>query len=108
VRIERRERFTDRLLAVVQFLFLDEPRLRIGSLIAERVQPFVVVADRGVERPRERRVFEARWLIDDPITLEDLAAELGVTPERVHQIELRAFEKVQQAIETARSQNAEN
>jgi RNA polymerase sigma-32 factor len=47
---------------------------------------------------RERRIFEARRLADDPITLEDLATEFGVSRERVRQIEVRAFEKVQQAV----------
>ena len=46
---------------------------------------------------RERRIFEARRLADDPITLEDLAAEFGVSRERVRQIEVSAFEKVQKA-----------
>ncbi len=49
---------------------------------------------------RERRIFEARRLADDPITLEDLAAEFGVSRERVRQIEVRAFEKVQKAVRT--------
>jgi RNA polymerase sigma-32 factor len=47
---------------------------------------------------RERRIFEARRLADDPVTLEDLAAEFGVSRERVRQIEVRAFEKVQKAV----------
>jgi RNA polymerase sigma-32 factor len=47
---------------------------------------------------RERRIFEARRLADDPITLEELAEEFGVSRERVRQIEVRAFEKVQKAV----------
>ncbi len=47
---------------------------------------------------RERRIFEARRLADDPITLEELAEEFGVSRERVRQIEVRAFEKVQEAV----------
>jgi RNA polymerase sigma-32 factor len=47
---------------------------------------------------RERRIFEARRLADDPITLEELAAEFGVSRERVRQIEVRAFEKLQRAV----------
>ena len=47
---------------------------------------------------RERRIFEARRLADDPITLEELANEFGVSRERVRQIEVRAFEKVQKAV----------
>ena len=52
----------------------------------------------SVLNPRERRIFEARRLADDPITLEDLSAEFGVSRERVRQIEVRAFEKIQEAV----------
>jgi RNA polymerase sigma-32 factor len=54
----------------------------------------------SVLNERERRIFEARRLADDPITLEDLAAEFGVSRERVRQIEVRAFEKVQRAVKS--------
>ena len=47
---------------------------------------------------RERRIFEARRLADDPITLADLAEEFGVSRERVRQIDVSAFEKVQKAV----------
>jgi RNA polymerase sigma-32 factor len=52
----------------------------------------------SVLNPRERRIFEARRLSDEPITLEDLSTEFGVSRERVRQIEVRAFEKVQKAV----------
>ena len=52
----------------------------------------------GVLNPRERRIFEARRLAEDPITLEELSTEFGVSRERVRQIEVRAFEKVQKAV----------
>jgi RNA polymerase sigma-32 factor len=52
----------------------------------------------GVLNERERRIFEARRLADNPITLEELAEEFGVSRERVRQIEVRAFEKVQKAV----------
>jgi RNA polymerase sigma-32 factor len=52
----------------------------------------------SVLNDRERRIFEARRLADDPITLEDLAAEFSVSRERVRQVEVRAFEKVQKAV----------
>ena len=52
----------------------------------------------SVLNERERRIFEARRLAEEPITLEELAAEFGVSRERVRQIEVRAFEKVQQAV----------
>jgi RNA polymerase sigma-32 factor len=47
---------------------------------------------------RERRIFEARRLIDDPVTLEKLSEEFDVSRERVRQIEVRAFEKVRNAV----------
>jgi len=46
-------------------------------------------------KPRARRIFEGRRLAEDPMTLADLANEFGVSRERVRQIEVRAFEKVQ-------------
>jgi RNA polymerase sigma-32 factor len=50
---------------------------------------------------RERRIFEARRLAEDPATLEDLSEEFGVSRERIRQIEVRAFEKVQAAVQKA-------
>jgi RNA polymerase sigma-32 factor len=50
---------------------------------------------------RERRIFEARRLREDPVTLEELSAEFDISRERVRQIEVRAFEKVQDAVRDA-------
>ncbi len=55
---------------------------------------------------RERRIFEARRLAEDPATLEDLSVEFGVSRERIRQIEVRAFEKVQKAV-TDRARDVE-
>ena len=52
----------------------------------------------AVLNERERRIFEARRLADEPITLKGLADELGVSRERVRQIGVCAFEKVQKAV----------
>ena len=52
----------------------------------------------AVLNERERRIFEARRLADDPATLEALSEEFGISRERVRQIEVRAFEKVQEAV----------
>ncbi|MEQ1669685.1 MAG: RNA polymerase sigma factor RpoH, partial [Hyphomicrobium sp.] len=49
----------------------------------------------SVLNDRERRVFEARRLAEEPATLEELSEEFGVSRERIRQIEVRAFEKVQ-------------
>jgi RNA polymerase sigma-32 factor len=48
---------------------------------------------------REKRIFEARRLAEEPATLEDLSEEFGVSRERIRQIEVRAFEKVQSAVQ---------
>ena len=50
---------------------------------------------------RERRIFEARRLSEEPATLEELSTEFGVSRERIRQIEVRAFEKVQKAVQKA-------
>jgi RNA polymerase sigma-32 factor len=47
---------------------------------------------------RERRILTERRLKDDPVTLEDLSQEYGISRERVRQIEVRAFEKLQKSI----------
>jgi RNA polymerase sigma-32 factor len=47
---------------------------------------------------RERHILEERRLKDNPTTLEDLSQEFGISRERVRQIEVRAFEKLQKAI----------
>jgi RNA polymerase sigma-32 factor len=52
----------------------------------------------GVLKGRDRRIFEGRRLAEDPVTLAELADEFGVSRERVRQIEVCAFEKVQEAL----------
>ena len=55
----------------------------------------------AVLNDRERRIFEARRLAEEPLTLEELSAEFDISRERVRQIEVRAFEKVQDAVKAA-------
>ncbi len=50
---------------------------------------------------REKRIFLARRLEENPITLEELSGEFDISRERVRQIEVRAFEKVQKAMVAA-------
>src|SRR6266478_7658206 len=52
----------------------------------------------AVLNDRERRIFEARRLAEDPITLAELADEFGASRERVRQIDANSFEKVQKAV----------
>src|SRR5690606_31626750 len=61
----------------------------------------------GVLNERERRIFEARRLADEPLTLEELSGEFDISRERVRQIEVRAFEKVQQAVKASAKKQAE-
>jgi RNA polymerase sigma-32 factor len=60
-------------------------------------QKMLVKAMTGLNT-RERRILMERRLKDDPTTLEDLSTEFGISRERVRQIEVRAFEKLQKAM----------
>ena len=62
-----------------------------------RDQPSVVVV---------WRIFEARRLSDEPLTLEELSQEFDVSRERIRQIEVRAFEKVQKAVKRSAQKQA--
>jgi RNA polymerase sigma-32 factor len=66
----------------------------------ERRRSYLVDAMEGLN-DRERRIFEARRLSEEPITLEELSTEFGVSRERIRQIEVRAFEKVQKAVQSS-------
>ncbi|MEL7544569.1 MAG: RNA polymerase sigma factor RpoH [Pseudomonadota bacterium] len=55
---------------------------------------------------REKRIFQARRLSEEPLTLEELSQEFGVSRERIRQIEVRAFEKVQDAVTAAAAADA--
>ena len=66
----------------------------------ERRRDYLSAAMSGLN-DREKRIFEARRLSEDPLTLEALSEEFGVSRERIRQIEVRAFEKVQKAVQAA-------
>ncbi len=72
---------------------------RLGESEELGLRRSYLVAAMGSLNDRERRVFEARRLQEDPSTLEDLSAEFNVSRERIRQIEVRAFEKVQKAVQ---------
>ncbi len=55
----------------------------------------------SVLNEREAAIFEARRLKESPQTLEELSQQFGVSRERIRQIEVRAFEKVQEAVKEA-------
>ena len=48
----------------------------------------------GMLDERSQRIVESRWLSNDPATLHDLAAEFGVSAERIRQIESKAMQKL--------------
>src|SRR5437660_10504614 len=54
--------------------------------------------------PRERDILEARRLRDEPMTLEDLSVKYDISRERVRQIEVRAFEKLQDKMKASLAQ----
>ena len=57
----------------------------------------------GQLNERERDILESRQLRDEPLTLEELSVKYGISRERVRQIEVRAFEKLQEKMKTANS-----
>ena len=59
----------------------------------------------SVLNEREREILTARRLQEDPKTLEELSQEYGISRERVRQIEVRSFEKLQKAIKSAAIEN---
>ena len=84
----------------------DQEERLVESQEASRRKSFLTTALDTLNE-RERRIFEARRLAEDPATLEDLSTEFGVSRERIRQIEVRAFEKVQKAVRgAARSADA--
>ena len=54
--------------------------------------------------PREREIITLRRLRENPATLEDLAQKFGISRERIRQIEVRAFEKLQKNVKIAAAQ----
>jgi RNA polymerase sigma-32 factor len=67
---------------------LDQRRIMLGSALARL-------------NTRERRIITERRLTDRPMTLEELSVEFSVSRERIRQIEVRAFEKLQKAMREA-------
>jgi len=73
-----------------------EERIADSEEFSERMA--LLQAAMGELNERERRIIEERRLKDEPATLEELSYEFGVSRERVRQIEVRAFEKLQKAM----------
>ena len=71
-----------------------EPSRVLESRARDHLQSAGLQAALGSLDERSRRIVEARWLADDPATLHDLAAEFGVSAERIRQIEAKAMQKM--------------
>jgi RNA polymerase sigma-32 factor len=79
--------------------YLTNPELEPGRILEH--EETGRLREQGLERaldnldPRSRRIIEARWLTEeDSATLHDLAAEFGVSAERIRQIEQKAMQKM--------------
>jgi RNA polymerase sigma-32 factor len=78
----------------------DQETMLVETEEMDRRREYLEAAMDGLN-DRERRIFTARRLADDPLTLEELSSEFNVSRERIRQIEVRAFEKVQKAVQKA-------
>jgi RNA polymerase sigma-32 factor len=76
----------------------NQETMLVESEELDRRREYLEAAMDGLNE-RERRIFTARRLADDPLTLEELSSEFNVSRERIRQIEVRAFEKVQKAVQ---------
>jgi RNA polymerase sigma-32 factor len=85
----------------IDWLVSDEPNQETEFVKKEELKQrrtMLVNAMKGLN-DREKRIFEARRLEEDTMTLEQLSKEYDISRERVRQIEVRAFEKVQKAVQ---------
>jgi RNA polymerase sigma-32 factor len=71
-----------------------EPSRVLEARARDHLQGAGLQAALGSLDERSQRIVEARWLADDPATLHDLAAEFGVSAERIRQIEAKAMQKM--------------
>jgi RNA polymerase sigma-32 factor len=81
-----------------------ESRLAEREEMGDRHDLLVQALDTLTER--ERDIIQARRLQEDPATLEELSQKYGVSRERVRQIEVRAFEKLQKAMKAEMAKSA--
>jgi RNA polymerase sigma-32 factor len=80
-----------------------EPTRQIEKKALDRLQSEGLIEALEALDPRSRRIIEARWLADDGgATLHDLAAEFGVSAERIRQIEAKALQKMKTALSEAK------
>jgi RNA polymerase sigma-32 factor len=76
----------------------NEPTQVLEAQAYDRLQDEGLQAALGALDARGRRIVEARWLADEPATLHELAAEFGVSAERIRQIEVKSLQKMKGAL----------
>jgi RNA polymerase sigma-32 factor len=76
----------------------NEPTQVLEAQAYDRLQDEGLRTALGALDPRGRRIVEARWLADEPATLHELAAEFGVSAERIRQIEVKSLQKMKEAL----------
>ncbi len=87
----------------LDWLVDEEPDQETALAEKEETEQRLEMLEEALEKlnDRERKIFTARRLSENPKTLEELSQEFGVSRERIRQIEVRAFEKVQKAMQEA-------
>jgi RNA polymerase sigma-32 factor len=84
-----------------------EPSEQLEAAEGERVRTESIARALAALDPRSRRIVEARWLREkDSATLHDLAAEFGVSAERIRQIEAKAMQKMKKALQAPPARRA--
>ena len=96
LRDEGDEQWQDRLVDEKE----DQESCLVRSDEMEHRRGLLVQAMTGLN-DRERHILVERRLKDTPLTLEDLSLQFGISRERVRQIEVRAFEKIQRSVQDA-------
>ena len=96
--------------APVHYLAADpgaEPSEQLEAVEGERVRTESIARALAALDARSRRIVEARWLREkDSATLHDLAAEFGVSAERIRQIEAKAMQKMKKALQAPPARRA--
>ena len=90
---ERRERTREKMRGLLREEKLEEREVEVE---VQQTPPAMDALNQ-----RERDILMQRRLEENPVTLEELSSEFDISRERVHQIEVRAFEKVQDAVREA-------
>jgi RNA polymerase sigma-32 factor len=84
----------------------DNQEIQLGENQELKRRQRMLASAMGTLNERERHILSERRLRDEPTTLEDLSQKYGISRERVRQIEVRAFEKLQRSMKTAAIEQA--